>query len=104
MIINFQALLAKSIFEFPESNHASASITGWLNQLHDPGTGPDELTVDDPDSLSTLWPDDPDSGHPFTRAALQGDVSTVREYVARQTFDPNSKKAQHALLVACRTG
>ncbi|XP_071522836.1 uncharacterized protein [Panulirus ornatus] len=84
--------------------HASFSSQGWMNQLHDPGTGPDEVIVDDPDSLSTLWPDDPDSGHPFTRAALQGDVNTIREYVARQTFDPNSKKAQHALLVACRTG
>ncbi|XP_042233704.1 uncharacterized protein LOC121873891 [Homarus americanus] len=87
-----------------ESNHASASLMGWLNQSQDPGTGPEDITVDDPENLTTLWPDDPDSGHPFTRAALQGDVSTVKDFVSRQTFDPSSKKAQHALLVACRTG
>ncbi|KAK8371869.1 hypothetical protein O3P69_011856 [Scylla paramamosain] len=66
--------------------------------------GPDDFPIlDDPENLSTLWPDDPDSGHPFTKAALEGDLGTVRDYVARQTFDPASKEAQHALLVACRT-
>ncbi|KAG7176681.1 Ankyrin-1-like 6 [Homarus americanus] len=90
--------------DISESNHASASLMGWLNQSQDPGTGPEDITVDDPENLTTLWPDDPDSGHPFTRAALQGDVSTVKDFVSRQTFDPSSKKAQHALLVACRTG
>lgn len=56
------------------------------------------------DAHTALWPDDPDAGHPFTKAALDGDVGVVMEHVARQTFDPNSKKAQHALLVACRMG
>ncbi|XP_069182377.1 uncharacterized protein [Procambarus clarkii] len=91
-------------FSSQDSNHASASITGWFKQSQEPSTVPEDLAVDDPDSLTTLWPDDPDSGHPFTRAALQGDVNTIKEYVARQTFDPTSKKSQHALLVACRTG
>lgn len=89
---------------FTDSNHASSSIAGWMNQSTDGGIGPDDLLVDDPESVTTLWPDDPDSGHPFTKAALNGEVEIVKEYVARQTFDPNSKKAQHALLVACRTG
>lgn len=84
-------------------------VMGWINQSQENGTTTtnghlDDFPMDDPDSLGTLWPDDPDSGHPFTKAALQGDVATVMEYVRRQTFDPNSKKAQHALLVACRTG
>ncbi|KAK3883543.1 hypothetical protein Pcinc_012147 [Petrolisthes cinctipes] len=88
----------------------SSNGGGWISQSQDNGTTNannghlEDFPMDDPDSLGTLWPDDPDSGHPFTKAALQGDVGTVMEYVRRQTFDPNSKKAQHALLVACRTG
>ncbi|XP_047483695.1 uncharacterized protein LOC125035380 isoform X1 [Penaeus chinensis] len=91
-------------FSSQESNHANASIGGWLDHQHDPGTMAEDLVSDDPDGVGLLWHDDPDSGHPFTRAALQGDVATVKDHVGRQTFDPNSKKAQHALLVACRTG
>ncbi|XP_027215581.1 uncharacterized protein [Penaeus vannamei] len=91
-------------FSSQESNHANASIGGWLDHQHDPGTMAEDLVSDDPDGVGLLWHDDPDSGHPFTRAALQGDVATVKDHVSRQTFDPNSKKAQHALLVACRTG
>ncbi|KAK4313728.1 hypothetical protein Pmani_014949 [Petrolisthes manimaculis] len=107
-------------FSSQDSNHplnvngnesGSSNGVGWIRESQDNGTTTtannghlEDFPMDDPDSLGTLWPDDPDSGHPFTKAALQGDVGTVMEYVRRQTFDPNSKKAQHALLVACRTG
>ncbi|KAF2368056.1 Ankyrin repeat-containing domain [Trinorchestia longiramus] len=48
--------------------------------------------------------DDTDSGHPFTRAALAGNAATVKDMCQRPTFDANSKRAQHALLAACRSG
>ncbi|XP_047740700.1 uncharacterized protein LOC108682971 isoform X5 [Hyalella azteca] len=50
------------------------------------------------------WLDDTDSGHPFTRAALCGDAATIKEMCSKHTFDPNGKKAHHALLAACRSG
>ncbi|XP_068235369.1 uncharacterized protein [Palaemon carinicauda] len=86
-----------------DSTHTNAIIGGWQDHIEDPGTAVEDL-LDDPDSVGILWNDDPDSGHPFTRAALQGDVTALKDHVARQTFDPNSKRAQHALLVACRAG
>ncbi|XP_064096814.1 uncharacterized protein LOC135208498 isoform X2 [Macrobrachium nipponense] len=86
-----------------DSTHTNAIIGGWQDHIEDPGTAVEDL-LDDPDSVGILWNDDPDSGHPFTRAALQGDVASLKDHVARQTFDPNSKRAQHALLVACRAG
>ena len=59
---------------------------------------------DNPESLDLLWNDESDSGHPFTKAALSGDESVVSEYTSKPTFDPSSKKSQHALLAACRAG
>ncbi|XP_076044975.1 uncharacterized protein LOC143027554 isoform X2 [Oratosquilla oratoria] len=64
----------------------------------------EEPAWDDADGCAGLWPDDPDSGHPFIRAALLGDLNAVKDFVSRQTFDPGSKQAKHALLLACRTG
>lgn len=90
-------------FSSQDSTHTNAIIGGWQDHIEDPGTAVEDL-LDDPDSVGILWNDDPDSGHPFTRAALQGDVASLKDHVARQTFDPNSKRAQHALLVACRAG
>lgn len=56
------------------------------------------------DLLDPNWPDDLDSGHPLTRAAISGDAATVKEIALRQTFESSSKKATHALLAACRSG
>lgn len=57
-----------------------------------------------PDGFGMLWPDDPDNTHPFTRAALNGEVEIVKDYANRSTFDPAAKNSQHALLAACRAG
>ena len=34
---------------------------------------------DSADMIDAQWPDDPDSGHPFTRAAIGGDVEVGGE-------------------------